>query len=154
MTEDRDLLRQRLIAMSPRELSALNKAIRDRGAAALAKCRKVSPNALQRFEQKIKDYPLEGKTAWVEPHRDFLRIFVVKTYECGNDVNDLSDLNNVRFQLSDKALTRQQTEKLLKLAVAWLRQLDLVCSVRSNKQLNGLSGKTETPHPLDKFKPL
>ena len=152
--EDRDLLRERFNAMSPEERDALNKAIRDRAAAGLAKCRKVTPNALQRFEEKIKDYPLEGKAAWLDPHRERLRRFVVTTYECGNDDIDLTELNILRFKLGDEALTRQQTEKLLKLAVAWLRQLDLVCSVRLSKQLNGPSGKTEPPHPLDKYKPL
>ena len=140
--------------MSPDERAAHNQAIQDRVAAGLAKCRKVTPNAIQKFEEKIKDYPLEGKAAWLAPHRDRLRRFVVTTYANGNDEHDLTDLSILRFKLGDEALTRQQTEKLLKLAVAWLRQLDLVCSVRLSKQLNGPSGKTDPTHPLDKYKPL
>jgi hypothetical protein len=152
--EDRDLLRERFNAMSPEERDALNKAIRDRAAAGLAKCRKVTPNALQRFEEKIKDYPLEGKAAWLAPHRDRLRRFVVTTYACGNDEHDLTDLNILRFKLGDEALTQAQKQQLLRVAVDWLRRLDKVSSVRLSKQLNGPSGKTEPPHPLDKYKPL
>lgn len=68
MTEDRDLLRQRIQAMSPEERAALSKAIKDQHAAGMAKRREVTPNALRKFEEQIKDYPLQGKAAWLEPH--------------------------------------------------------------------------------------
>ena len=120
----------------------------------MAKCRKVTPNALQRFEEKIKDYPLEGKAAWLDPHRERLRRFVVTTYANGNDEHDLTDLSILRFQFGGEPLSQAQAEQLLRVAVDWLRKLDKVSSVRLSKQLNGPSGKTDPPHPLDKYKPL
>ena len=74
MTEDRDLLRQLIKAMSPEERAALNKAIKDQQTAALAKCREVSPAAVQRFKEKIQNYPLTGKAAWLAPHREHQRL--------------------------------------------------------------------------------
>ena len=140
--------------MSPEELAALNKAINDRHDAALAKCREVSPAAVQRFKKKIQNYPLTGKAAWIEPHRERISDFVVTTYRCGNDDIDLNDLRKVRFQFAGEKLSQAQVEQLLRLAVAWLRQLHLVSSVRLSKQLNGHSGKTEDSGPLDWIKPL
>ena len=140
--------------MSPEERAALNKAIKDQQAAGLAKCREVSPAAVQRFKKKIQNYPLTGKAAWIEPHRERISDFVVTTYRCGNDDIDLNDLRKVRFQFAGEKLSQAQVEQLLRLAVAWLRQLHLVSSVRLSKQLNGHSGKTEDSGPLDWIKPL
>ena len=128
--------------MSTQELAALNKAIKDQQAAALAKCRKVSPDALKRFEKKIADYPLQGKAAWLAAHRKRISDWVVRTYEAGNDTDDLDDLRRVmRFEFGkgEKSLSLSQAQKdqLLRLAVAWLRQLHLVSSVRLSKKLNG-----------------
>ena len=79
---------------------------------------------------------------------------MVRFYRDGNDTADLDDIRKMRFQFAKKPLSQAQAEQLLRLAVAWLRQLHLVSSVRLSKQLNGPSGKTETPNPLDKYKPL
>ena len=79
---------------------------------------------------------------------------VVRFYRDGNDTADLDDIRKMRFQFAKKPLSQAQAEQLLRLAVAWLRQLHLVSSVRLSKQLNGPSGKTETPNPLDNYKPL
>ena len=154
MTEDRDLLRQCIQAMSPKERAALNKWIKDRAAAGLAKCRKVSPAAVQRFKEKIQNYPLTGKAAWLAPHRERISDWVVRFYRDGNDTADLDDIRKMRFQFAKKPLSQAQAEQLLRLAVAWLRQLHLVSSVRLSKQLNGHSGKTEESGPLDWIKPL
>ena len=141
--------------MSPEERAALNKAIKDQQAAALAKCREVSPDALKRFEKKIADYPLQGKAAWLAPHRKRISDWVVRTYSDGNDTADLDDLRRVmRFEFDGESLSQAQKDQLLRLAAGWLRQLHLVSSVRLSKQLNGPSGKTETSNPLDKYKPL
>ena len=154
VTEELDLLRQFLNAMSPDERAARNQAIKDRAAAQLAKCRKVSPSALKRFEEKIQNYPLQGKAAFLGSHRDRLSRFVVYLYECGNDEHDLTDLSILRFKWGGDALTQTQSQTLLGVAVDWLRRLDKVSSVRLSKQLNGSSAKPETSHPLDKYKPL
>ena len=140
--------------MSPEERAALNKAIKDQQAAGLAKCREVSPAAVQRFKEKIQNYPLTGKAAWLAPHRERISDWVVRFYRDGNDTADLDDIRKMRFQFAKKPLSQAQAEQLLRLAVAWLRQLHLVSSVRLSKQLNGPSGNTETPNPLDKYKPL
>ena len=154
VTEDRDLLRQRIQAMSPEERAALNKAIKDEQAAGLAKCREVSPAAVQRFKEKIQDYPLTGKAAWLAPHRERISDWVVRFYRDGNDTTNLDDIRKMRFQFAGEPLSQAQAEQLLRLAVAWLRQLHLVSSVRLSKQLNGPSGKTEESGPLDWIKPL
>ena len=154
VTEELDLLRQFLNAMSPDERAARNQAIKDRAAAQLAKCRKVSPSALKRFEEKIQNYPLQGKAAFLGSHRDRLSRFVVYLYECGNDEHDLTDLSHLRFKWGGDALTQTQSQTLLGVAVDWLRRLDMVSSVRLSKQLNGHSGKTEDSGPLDWIKPL
>ena len=148
MTEDRDLLRQRLNAMSPEERAALNKVIKDRAAEGQERCRKVSPTALKRFKEKTEDYPLKGTAAFLHPHRDRLRKFVVHVYESGNDEHDLTDLNILRFMWGDESLTHPQAQKLLSIAVAWLRQLELVCSVRLSRQLNSPYGATKRERPL------
>ena len=140
--------------MSPEERAALNKAIKDRAAEGQERCRKVSPNALTRFKEKTEDYPLKGKAAFLHPHRDRLRKFVVHVYESGNDEHDLTDLNILRFKWGDESLTHPQAQKLLSVAVDWLRRLEKVSSVRLSKQLNGRSGKTEDSGPLDWIKPL
>jgi hypothetical protein len=154
VTEDRDLLRQRIQAMSPEERAARNQAIKDRAAAGLAKCREVSPAAVQRFKEKIQNYPLTGKAAWLVPHRERISDWVVTTYRCGNDNADLDDLRQVRFHFAGVPLSHAQAQQLLRLAAGWLRQLHLVSSVRLSKQLNGPSGKTEDSGPLDWIKPL
>ena len=139
--------------LSPEERDALNQAIKQRHAAGLEKHRpKVSPTQRERFEQKTMDYRLEGKTAWLEPHRDALRSFVVMGYEAGAD--NLDDLRILRVRIKGEELDRFQRDQFMRVALAWLRQLDKVCSIRLSKQLNGPSGKTETPNPLDKYKPL
>ena len=140
--------------MSTQKLAALNKAIKDQQATALAKCRTVSPDALKRFEKKIADYPLQGKAAWLAPHRERISDWVVRFYRDGNDTTNLDDIRTMRFQFAGEPLSHPQAQQLLKLAVGWLSQLHLVSSVRLSKQLNGPSGKTETPNPLDKYKPL
>ena len=140
--------------MSPEERAALNKAIKDQQADALAKCREVSPAAVQRFKEKIQNYPLTGKAAWLAPHRERISDWVVRFYRDGNDTADLDDIRKMRFQFAGEQLSHPQAQQLLKLAVGWLRQLHLVSSVRLSKQLHGPSGKTETPNPLDKYKPL
>ena len=141
--------------MSPEERAALNKAIKDQQAAALAKCRKVSPDALKRFEKKIADYPLQGKAAWLAPHRKRISDWVVWTYECGNDTDDLDDIRRLmRFTFAGESLSQAQKDQFLRLAAGWLRQLHLVSSVRLSKQLNGHSGKTEDSGPLDWIKSL
>ena len=140
--------------MSPEERAARNQAIKDRVAAGLAKCREVSPAAVQRFKEKIQNYPLTGKAAWLEPHRERISNWVVTTYRCGNDTADLDDLRQVRFQFAGEPLSQAQAEQLLRLAVSWLRQLHIVSSVRLSKQLNGSSAKSEPSPPLDKYKPL
>ena len=139
--------------LSPEERDALNQAIKQRHAAGLEKQRpKVSPTQRERFEQKTRDYRLEGKTAWLQPHRDALRSFVVTGYEAGAD--NLDDLRILRVQIKGEELDRFQRDQFMRVALSWLRQLDKVCSIRLSKQLNGPSGKTETPNPLDKYKPL
>ena len=154
MKEGSDLL-QAWRALSPEERAAFNQAIKERAAVGLERCCKVSPKALQRFEEKTKDYPLKGKAAFLDPHRGRLRSFVIHLYESGNDpAKDLTDLEIVRFKWGNEAFTRAQAQKLLSIAVAWLRQLELVCSVRLSTQLNGHSGKTEDSGPLDWIKPL
>ena len=140
--------------MSPEERAALNKAIKDQQAAGLAKCREVSPAAVQRFKEKIQNYPLTGKAAWLAPHRERISDWVVRFYRDGNDTDNLDDIRTMRFQFAGEPLSHPQAQQLLKLAVGWLRQLHLVSSVRLSKQLNGPSGKTETSNPLDKYKPL
>ena len=86
--------------MSPEERDALNQAIKRRHAAGVEKRRpKVSPTQLERFEQKTRDYRLEGKTAWLEPHRDALRSFVVMGYEAGAD--NLDDLRILRKNFAE-----------------------------------------------------
>ena len=114
----------------------------------------MSPAAVQRFKEKIQNYPLTGKAAWLAPHRERISDWVVRFYRDGNDTADLDDIRKMRFQFAKKPLSQAQAEQLLRLAVAWLRQLHLVSSVRLSKQLNGPSGKTETSNPLDKYKPL
>ena len=79
---------------------------------------------------------------------------MVRFYRDGNDTADLDDIRKMRFQFAKKPLSQAQAEQLLRLAVAWLRQLHLVSSVRLSKQLNGPSGKTEESGPLDWIKPL
>ena len=139
--------------MSPEERDALNQAIKQRHDAGLEKRRpKASPTQLERFEQKTRDYRLEGKTAWLQPHRDALRSFVVLGYEAGSD--NLDDLRIMRVRIKGEELDRFQRDQFMRVALAWLRQLDKVCSIRLSKQLNGPSGKTETSNPLDKYKPL
>ena len=139
--------------LSPDERDVLNQAIKQRHAAGLEKQRpKVSPTQRERFEQKTRDYRLEGKTAWLQPHRDALRSFVVMGYEAGAD--NLDDLRILRVRIKGEELDRFQRDQFMRVALAWLRQLDKVCSIRLSKQLNGPSGKTETSHPLDKYKPL
>ena len=140
--------------MSPEERAALNKAIKDRAAEGQERFRKVSPTALKRFKEKTEDYPLKGKAAFLHPHRDRLRKFVVHVYESGNDEHDLTDLKILRFKWGDESLTHPQAQKLLSIAVDWLRRLEKVSSVRLSKQLNGHSGKTEDAGPLDWIKPL
>ena len=78
--------------MSTQELAALNKAIKDQQAAGLAKCREVSPAAVQRFKEKIQNYPLTGKAAWLAPHRERISDWVVRFYRDGNDTADLDDI--------------------------------------------------------------
>ena len=139
--------------LSPEERDALNQAIKQRHAAGLEQQRpKVSPTQLERFERKTRDYRLEGKTAWLQPHRDALRSFVVMGYEAGAD--NLDDLRILRVRIKGEELDRFQRDQFMRVALAWLRQLDKVCSIRLSHQLNGPSGKTETPNPLDKYKPL
>ena len=139
--------------LSPEERHALNQAIKQRHAAGLEKQRpKVSPTQLERFKQKTRDYRLEGKTAWLQPHRDALRSFVVTGYEAGAD--NLDDLRILRVRINGEELDRFQRDQFMRVALAWLRQLDKVCSIRLSKQLNGPSAKPETYHPLDKYKPL
>ena len=140
--------------MSTQELAALNKAIKDQQAAGLAKCREVSPAAVQRLKKKIQNYPLTGKAAWLAPHRERISDWLVRFYKDGNDTADLDDIRKMRFQFAGEPLSHPQAQQLLKLAVGWLRQLHLVSSVHLSKQLNGPSGNTETPNPLDKYKPL
>ena len=139
--------------LGPEEHHALHQAIKERQAAGLEKHRpKLSPTQLERFEQKTRDYRLEGKTAWLQPHRDALRGFVLMAYEAGAD--NLDDLRILRVRIKGEELDRFQRDQFMRVALAWLRQLDKVCSIRLSKQLNGPSGKTETPNPLDKYKPL
>ena len=66
--------------MSPEERAELNKAIKDQQTAALAKCREVSPAAVQRFKEKIQNYPLTGKAAWLAPHRERISDWVCLLY--------------------------------------------------------------------------
>ena len=138
--------------MSPEERAALNKAIKDQQAAALAKCREVSPDALKRFEKKIADYPLQGKAAWLDPHRNKLRDLVVLAFEGGAETMD--DMRLMRFRFDKKDLTQPQRDQFLRVCTDWLRKLKKLSLVRLSKQLNGPSGKTETSNPLDKYKPL
>ena len=139
--------------LSPEERDALNQAVKQRHAAGLEKHRpKVSPTQLERFEQKTRDYRVEGKTAWLQPHRDALRSFVVMGYEAGAD--NLDDLRILRVRIKGEELDRFQRDQFMRVALSWLRQLDKVCSIRLSKQLNGSSAKPETSHPLDKYKPL
>ena len=111
MTEKLDLLRQFLNAMSPDERAARNQAIKDRAAAQLAKCRKVSPSALKRFEEKIQNYPLQGKAAFLGPHRDRLSDWVVYLYECGNDAHDLTDFSILRFKWGGDAMSQPNRKR-------------------------------------------
>ena len=60
----------------------------------------------------------------------------------------------MRVRIKGEELDRFQRDQFMRVALAWLRQLDKVCSIRLSKQLNGPSGNTETPNPLDKYKPL
>ena len=139
--------------LSPEERDALNQAVKQRHAAGLEKHRpKVSPTQLERFEQKTRDYRLEGKTAWLQPHRDALRSFVVMGYEAGAD--NLDDLRILRVRIKGEELDRFQRDQFMRVALSWLRQHDKVCSIRLSHQLNGSSAKSETSHPLDKYKPL
>ena len=134
--------------MSPEERDALNQAIKQRHDAGLEKRRpKVSPTQLERFEQKTRDYRLEGKTAWLQPHRDALRSFVVTAYEAGAD--NLDDLRILRVRIKGEELDRFQRDQFMRIALAWLRQLDKVCSIRLSKQLSSIVELTDRPHPLN-----
>ena len=138
--------------MSPEERAARNQAIKDRAAAGLAKCRKVSPSALKRFEEKIQNYPLQGKAAWLDPHRNKLRDLVVLAFEGGAETMD--DMRLMRFRFDKKDLTQPQRDQFLRVCTDWLRKLKKLSLVRLSKQLNGRSGKTEDSGPLDWIKPL
>ena len=96
--------------MTPEERAALNKWIKDRAAAGLAKCRKVSPAAVQRFKEKIQNYPLTGKAAWLAPHRERISDWVVRFYRDGNDTADLDDIRKMRFQFAKKPLSQAQAD--------------------------------------------
>lgn len=138
--------------MSPEERAALSKAIKDQHAARMAKRREVTPNALRKFEEQIKDYPLQGKAAWLDPHRNKLRDLVVLAFEGGAETMD--DMRLLRFRFEGEMLTQPQRDQFLRVCVDWLRKLKKLSLVRLSKQLNGPSGKTETSNPLDKYKPL
>ena len=73
-------------------------------------------------------------------------------YEAGAD--NLDDLRILRVRIKGEELDRFQRDQFMRVALAWLRQLDKVCSIRLSKQLNGPSGKTEESGPLDWIKPL
>ena len=138
--------------MSPEERAALNKAIKDRHEAGMERRREVSPNALRKFEEQIANYPLQGKAAWLDPHRNKLRDLVVLAFEGGAETMD--DMRLLRFRFDGEMLTQPQRDQFLKVCVDWLRKLKKLSLVRLSKQLNGSSAKPETSHPLDKYKPL
>ena len=138
--------------MSPEERAALNKVIKDRHEAGMKRRREVSPNALRKFEEQIAEYPLQGKAAWLDPHRNKLRDLVVLAFEGGAETMD--DMRLLRFRFEGEMLTQPQRDQFLRVAVDWLRKLKKLSLVRLSKQLNGPSGKTETSNPLDKYKPL
>ena len=66
----------------------------------------------------------------------------------------MDDMRLLRFRFEGEMLTQPQRDQFLRVAVDWLRKLKKLSLVRLSKQLNGPSGKTETPNPLDKYKPL
>ena len=138
--------------MSPEERAALNKAIKDRHEAGMERRREVSPNALRKFEEQIANYPLQGKAAWLDPHRNKLRDLVVLAFEGGAET--MEDMRLLRFRFDGEMFTQPQRDQFLKVCVDWLRKLKKLSLVRLSKQLNGPSGKSETPNPLDKYKPL
>ena len=138
--------------MSPEERAALNKAIKDRHEAGMERRREVSPNALRKFEEQIANYPLQGKAAWLDPHRDKLRDLVVLAFEGGAETMD--DMRLMRFRFDKKDLTHPQRDQFLRVCTDWLRKLKKLSLVRLSKQLNGRSGKTEDSGPLDWIKPL
>ena len=138
--------------MSPEERAALDKAIKDRHEAGIKRRREVSPSALRKFEEQIAEYPLQGKAAWLHPHRNKLRNLVVLAFEGGAETMD--DMRLLRFRFEGVMLTQPQRDQFLRVAVDWLRKLKKLSLVRLSKQLNGPSGKTKTTNPLDKYKPL
>ena len=138
--------------MSPEERAALNKAIKDRHEAGMKRSSEVTPNALRKFEEQIANYPLQGKAAWLDPHRNKLRDLVVLAFEGGAETMD--DMRLMRFRFDKELLTHPQRDQFLRVCTDWLRKLKKLSLVRLSKQLNGPSGKTETSNPLDKYKPL
>ena len=138
--------------MSPEERAALNKAIKDRHEAGMQRRREVSPSALEKFEKQIAEYPLQGKAAWLDPHRNKLRDLVLLAFEGGAETMD--DIRLMRFRFDKKELTQPQRDQFLRVCVDWLRKLKKLSLVRLSKQLNGSSAKSETSHPRDKYKPL
>ena len=138
--------------MSPEERAALNKAIKDRHEAGMERRREVSPNALRKFEEQIANYPLQGKAAWLDPHRNKLRDLVVLAFEGGAETMD--DMRLLRFRFDGEMLTHPQRDQFLRVCTDWLRKLKKLSLVRLSKQLNGPSGKTEEFGPLDWIKPL
>ena len=138
--------------MSPEERAALNKAIKDRHEAGMERRREVSPNALRKFEEQIANYPLQGKAAWLDPHRNKLRDLVVLAFEGGAETMD--DMRLLRFRFDGEMLTHPQRDQFLRVCTDWLRKLKKLSLVRLSKQLNGPSGKTEESGPLDWIKPL
>ena len=142
--------------MSPEERAAAarSKAIRDKHVARMAKRRKVTPNALRKFEEQIKDYPLQGKAAWLDRYRWVLRDFVVIAFEDGAETIHEVWSAPRRLIFEGEELTQPQRDQLMRVCVDWLRKLKKLSLVRLSKQLNGPSAKPETYHPLDKYKPL
>ena len=66
----------------------------------------------------------------------------------------MDDMRLMRFRFDKELLTQPQRDQFLRVCTDWLRKLKKLSLVRLSKQLNGPSGKTETPNPLDKYKPL
>ena len=104
------------------------------------------------FEEQIANYPLQGKAAWLDPHRNKLRDLVALAFEGGAETMD--DMRLMRFRFDKKDLTQPQRDQFLRVCTDWLRKLKKLSLVRLSKQLNGPSGKTEDAGPLDWIKPL